>query len=130
MLLTNYGFAIARNKFNYCRIKFPLNTLLMPIQLEKLTSMYDVPMCVAFKFKNSYINLNFLQILRSVLWDCSNNIQSFFNPCCLELEEKVLCMAIEKLNEQMLEFETSLEEDLVLIEKPRSHRHYFAVLGN
>jgi hypothetical protein len=39
-------------------------------------------------------------------------------------------MAIEKLNEQMLEFETSLEEDLVMMEKPRSHRHYFAVLGN
>jgi hypothetical protein len=130
MLLTNYGFAISRNKFNYCRIKFPLNTLLMPIQLEKLTSMYDVPMCVAFKFKSTYINLKFLQILRSVLWDCSNNIQSFFNPCCLELEEKVLSMAIEKLNEQMLEFETSLEEDLVMMEKPRSHRHYFAVLGN
>jgi len=66
MLLTNYGFALAENYYNYARVKFFLKEILSPKQLEKLTQHYNENMEIAFKFKKQYLNTDFLGILRGL----------------------------------------------------------------
>ena len=127
MLLTNYGFAIKDNKYDYCRVKFPLHSLLRTEQASLLAPNYDSSLCVAFKFKFSAINIKFLQILRGIWWEPHMPAEGFFAAKCWELEEKILNLAENLLTEQLDEFETSLEEDMQLLEQYKSMRQYFAV---
>jgi Rubisco LSMT substrate-binding len=130
MLLTNYGFAISNNKYNYCRLKIPLTAILQQSQVKGLDGTDDMYSCVSYKFKSNLLNLKFLETLRSLLWDQSMPVEAFFKPFSWDFEEKILTFAIELLNSQVGEYETSIEEDYQIIQKPKSHRHYFAVLFN
>mmetsp|Transcript_32477 Transcript_32477/g.32197 ORF Transcript_32477/g.32197 Transcript_32477/m.32197 type:complete len:118 (+) Transcript_32477:348-701(+) len=67
VLLTNYGFALKNNKYNYARIKFTLNQLLQPVQVEKLSKNYNGKMQMAFKIKRSKLNLELIGVLRGLL---------------------------------------------------------------
>lgn len=127
MLLTNYGFAINDNIYDYARIKFPLKGLLKECQFEKLIEKYDNPLCVAFKFKSTCLNLEFLNVIRGILWTPDLPAQSFIEPISLSLEREVFQYAIELLETQLEEFETSLEEDEEMIKKNPPHRMYFSV---
>ena len=130
MLLTNYGFAIRDNLYNYCRVKLPLRSILSAEQLGYLNDIEDANVCLAFKFRKSIVNLKFLGVLRQVFWNKSLDIEAYFEPCSMELEEKVVEFAIKILNEQLEEFETTVEEDIELIGRPKSARHLFAVFIN
>lgn len=127
MLLTNYGFSISHNIYDYARVKFPLNSLLKPDQFTKLTERYDNPLCVAFKFKSNALNLEFISVIRSILWENSMPIESFLYPYSMDLEEQVLNTVLEKLEGHIEEFETSLEEDKEMLNGKLGHRVYFAV---
>ena len=128
MLLTNYGFAINDNIYDYARIKFPLKGLLKECQFEKLIEKYDNPLCVAFKFKPSCLNLEFLNVLRGILWTPNLPAQAFIDPVSLSLEREVFQYAIELLETQLEEFETTVEEDEEMIKKNVTHRMYFSVI--
>lgn len=67
ILLTNYGFAMTKNKYNYARIKISLKDLLTESQREKLTQNYDPDMRIAFKIKSSFLNTDLLEIIRGLL---------------------------------------------------------------
>jgi hypothetical protein len=127
MLLTNYGFAILNNKYDYCRVKFPLHALLTPAQFTKVASFFDNTLFVDFKFKASCVNIKFISLLRGVYWEPKMGADAFFAPKSRELEEKVLKLAEFMLNEQLEEFETTVEEDQRILEQPKNSRHYFAV---
>lgn len=127
MLLTNYGFSITNNIYDYARVKFPLKSLLKPSQYTKLSEKYDNPLCVAFKFKSNVLNLEFLSIIRAVLWEIFMPVECFLYPQSMELEEKVLTVVLEMIEGHLDEFETSLEEDKQKIKRALGHRMHFAV---
>ena len=56
--------------------------------------------------------------------------EAFFKPIYLDLEKKVLEFAENLLELQLEEYETTIEDDVELINTPKSHRHYFAVFNN
>lgn len=128
MLLTNYGFSISHNIYDYARVKFPLNSLLKPEQFTKLSERYDNPLCVAFKFKSNTLNLEFISVIRSILWETCMPVKSFLYPYSMDLEEKALNMVLEKLEGHIEEFETSLDEDKEKLTGKLGHRTYFAVI--
>ena len=127
MLLTNYGFSTPNNIYDYARVKFPLKSILKPEQYTKLSEKYDNPLCVAFKFKSNVLNLEFLSIIRAVLWETYLPVECFMYPQSMELEGKVLGVVLEMLEGHLDEFETSLEEDKQKIQRGLGHRMYFAV---
>ena len=115
------------NKYNYCSLKIPLNSLLSFKQTRKISEVYDVYSFVKFKFKENSLNLSFLQFLRRINWKKKYIFKAFFSGKNLKLEEKILNLAFDVLFSQSQEFETSLEEDFEALKNSKSHRHYFAV---
>jgi hypothetical protein len=130
MLLTNYGFAIPNNIYDYARIKFPLKLLLKDKQFEKLSEKYDNPLCIAFKFKSNSVNLEFLEVIRGILWTPLMPVEAFILPRCWELEVDVVNYALELLSTQLEESETTLQEDQELLKTTQAHRMYFSVIFN
>ena len=126
-LLTNYGFALPNNKYDYARFKLSLKDLLSGCQLEKLNYRRD--MQVAFKVKASSVCMSLLRVLRCLEWSIdTNQAKDFFSPSNLLLEIKVLNRAVEVIQSQLCEFETTLEEDLDLLSQALSSRNYFALV--
>ena len=110
-LLTNYGFALGNNPYNYARVKFELIEFLNQDQAGVLTGGFKADSQVLFKMKKHEICLEFLKVLRSFLWTCDLSAKAFLKPNDLGLEKRVLEKARFMLNGFYARFETSLEQD-------------------
>ncbi|CAG9332668.1 unnamed protein product [Blepharisma stoltei] len=128
-LLMSYGFANKINKYNYARIKIPLRNLLTEQQWAKMEETYSSEALVAFKIKKSKICDDLLSVLRCLLWDINKDTpMAFFNPTSIENEEIIFQQAISIVRNCLDEFPTTLDEDLGILNAPKSHRHYFALI--
>lgn len=130
MLLTNYGFAVRDNIYNYCRVKLSLHSLFTESQLSSQEDLEGGSFYISYKFTKGKIKLKFLSFLRQILWDSSYVPASCFTASDMKLESKVLTSALEILNGQIEEYETNLQEDKNFLLKPRSTRHTFAVCNS
>lgn len=127
-LLTEYGFVLARNKYDHARVKLPLNQLLRQIQLEKLSKNYNPKMTMAFKIKKTRLNLELIGVLRSLMFDpAQNRHRAFFYPFDLDLELEVITKAKRLLETVLLQSPTDVETDENLLNSAEG-RYHLAIL--
>lgn len=126
-LLTNYGFALGNNPYNYARVKFELKEFLNQEQVQVLTGGFKADSLVVFKMKKHEICLEFLKVLRSFLWTSDLSANAFLRPNDLALEKRVLAKARFMLTGFYDRFETRLEQDREILESA-SGKKAFAVL--
>ena len=125
-LLSNYGFSLKVNHFNYARVKILLQELTVEPRIRDFLNA--VQAFVSFKLKKDWIAEEFLRSIRGLHWNFMLNVESFLYPGNHDLEKKVLETGIFILNEYLKKFRTSYEEDLKLMSGDLELRKYFAVL--
>lgn len=125
-LLSTYGFALKENYFNYAYVKIMLKELAGNDQQLEFFSKTEA-FC-RFKLKKKVISKVFLRTIRGLYWKNEYPTTSFLNPELPELEIQVLSKAISILQQVLLTYPTTLEEDLNILNNTIPLRRYFAVL--
>ena len=127
-LLTNYGFVLKDNHYNYARIKINLGEFMNENQAESIAKGFSLDLPVIFKLKFNEFSCELLRIIRGFLWDINRNPSiSFFSPIDLELEIAALEKFVQLLKKRYAEFPTSIEQDLEILQKDIGKKLYFAV---
>ena len=127
-LLTNYGFTIKNNPFDYARLKINLEEFLSFSHINKIPNGYDPNNEAVFKLKFQEFPLKLLSAYRAFLWNIDQHPASaFYNPVDLHLELACIQKITQKLISFYESFATTIEEDQILL-KTASIRLYFAVI--
>lgn len=129
-LLSVYGFSLRNNHFNFLEFKVEFKKLL---ENERLAYKISIPdfgpdLCIKFKLKEKVICMSLVRTLRKLWWNKHFTIASFFKPKLMELELKILEKGQKLLIDFQNSFQTTLEEDLVMLSGELPIRKYFAVL--
>lgn len=126
-MLTNYGFLLKENVYNYARITIPLGEFLSPDQASSLTKGYSLDLPVVFKLKYSEFSMELLKAFRGFSWDANaNSSYAFFHPNDYDLELLSIDKMIQALEKIYSAYPTTIEQDEVLLNQSNS-RLYFAV---
>lgn len=126
-LLTNYGFALEKNVYNYARIQIKLGSMLNSQQAQGLTGGFKVDSGVLFKLKMHEFALDLLKVIRCFMWTQDLSANAFLHPSDYTQEIRVL----EKFQQTLLDYystyKTTLEQDLEILPNV-SGKTYLAVL--
>lgn len=126
-LLTNYGFALEKNVYNYARIQIKLGTMINFQQAEVLTGGFKIDSGVLFKLKMHEFSLDLLKVVRSFMWTQDLSANAFLHPSDYVQEIRVLQKFQQTLQNFYSAFKTTLEQDLELLPS-LSGKKYLAVL--
>ena len=125
--MTNYGFALRENKYNYARIKIPLGELLNQEQAGAIGKGYSLDLPTVFKMKYSEFCVELLKTIRGLTWNIEKHTSfAFFHPSDFMLEAECLGKMIEALEKIYQNYETRVEEDREIL-KTATGKLYFAV---
>ena len=129
MLLSTYGFALEENIYDYARIIVTLDHL-CPEENSSVVRSLDNGNVYMFKIKSNSVCKELLKITRVLNWNDSKTIDACFSPADAEQEIKIIAVVKRILNEKLLSFPTSYEDDQVLLRQKPPLRAYFAVTSN
>lgn len=126
-LLTNYGFVLENNHYNYARILIPLGDFLNPIQLSQLSGGFSPTLPTVFKLKHHELAGDLLKVFRALNWNIHvHSSAGYLNPMEFDLEILALDKMIEALNKIVRSFPTNIEEDEEILKNSHG-KMYFAV---
>jgi hypothetical protein len=126
-LLTNYGFALVNNPYNYARIKVKLKDFLNEQQKNSLSGGFKPESDVLFKVKKHEMCVEMLKVIRCFLWTPEISPNAFLKPADLKLEVLAVRRFKEMLEEVYQAFPTTLEDDRELL-KEATGKRYLAIL--
>lgn len=129
-LLTNYGFVLNENIYNYARLKVLLKDFLTEIQIARLPKGFNPEMEIIFKLKAHEFCIELMKVIRTFNWDVNrHSSNAFFHAADYDLELCCLEKYISMLGEVYGRFRTSLEQDMEILTKVEG-KLYFAVREN
>ena len=133
-LLRNYGFCMEYNKYEFAEVslvelassiekmKLALKVFHMDSKSKMIAMYYNI------RVYYQRICMNLLTYCRIILFD-EKTVNQSKSKLDLQTEMKTISYAIKVLQLRLLEFPTTLKEDLEILNgKTKSSRHYFAVL--
>lgn len=126
MLLNTYGFALQDNIYDYARII----TTLEPFSSENRSAAIrnlDSSSTYMFKIKPNIICKELLRIIRVLNWTDKYKTDACFSPGSAELELTALNIMLKVLNDRLLSYPTTLNEDLEQLRTCQNVRIHFAV---
>ena len=126
-LLSQYGFAILNNRYDYYSLRIELASV-----YERKGLQYDSVGEVEyleFKLKRGRLCQELMQFICTECWDLEkSSVEEFFLSEKGDCWEKVVRRYREMVFEELEKFETGLEEDLRMLKEPVGYRKYFALL--
>lgn len=126
MLLSYYGFALEDNIYDYARITVSLDLICSNENLEAVKRLYYGNVYM-FKVKLNSVCEDLIKITRVLNWNHLKALDACFGPADLELEIQVVEVVRRVLHGKLVEFQTSYEEDLMILKQNLPLRGYYAV---
>lgn len=122
-LLSQYGFAVKNNKYDYYSLKFrPQEIFSNYLQDSQLEQEF-----IEFKLKNHGLCDELLKLFRAINWNTGIETEYFFGPGNAMLDKVVLEKYRETVENEIRKFATTEEEDEILIKNCADYKLYFSV---
>lgn len=119
-LLGQYGFAIRHNKYDYFSFVVQPKALIGEI-VNETQEFFE------FKLKKDQVCQELISVIRALCWNPDDNVENFFEWRNKELDRIVLEFYRKAIVKELQSFDTSIEDDLKMINEEINHKLYFAV---